>query len=280
MNTRPARLGPRCSVCRSARWLVVGACAAVAIAGVPAQAATFVIDILFTDEPDATTLTVETGSRVAYTVVGQVFSDDDTVLDNDGLGGLVFIILTDLGVEQPPADAIDPAVALVLAFATSTGLPDDDDLIEIGGALFDLTNPTTGLALDGPQTLATGELVMPDVEGSFRVMISMDGQANVLVAQDDLSLPFLLDEATFEPGDGVTIITEAPAPVEPPPPPPPTTTDDTTPVDEGAFVVSSAIVAAVTILLGVLGALTLGPIGFVFGLLAGALGSLATLFGG
>lgn len=268
------------------RWVMFSACAAVALGGLgagDARAATLVIDILFEDDPTAGERTVEPGSRVAYAVVGEVFSDDEAGPDNDGLSGLVFDIITDLGVEQPPADEIDAAVLAALSFASSTGAIDDDDLLALGGAAFDLFNPTTGVLTGGPGVIARGELVMPDVEGTFRVTIGPEGQATVLVAQDSEDQPFLTEAATFEPGEGLTITTAIGAGDGG------TTDDGSTPdggsgtdtssTGDGTMLISAGIVGAVTVILGALGALLLGPVGFVFGLLLGAISSLVAVAG-
>jgi len=236
------------------------------------------IDILATDDPDATELVVVPGARVPYAVVGEVFSDDETTADNDGLASLMFDILTDFGVEQSPADELDADVLAVFTFITDTGNPTDDDIIDLGGNLLDLTNPTTGLAAGGPQVIARGELVTPETEGTFQVVIAEDGEATVLVAQDST---FTTEFATFEAGEGLTIITQADTSGG--------STDGNGGSSSGGTSGSSDNLAgmlpvalvggAATIALAAMGAISFGPIGFALGLFLGAVGTLTALYG-
>jgi hypothetical protein len=240
-----------------------------------ALGATFTIDIFATEDPEAEQITVAPNDMIAYTVVGEMFSDDDATPDNEGLAGLIFDIVTDLGVTQPAATEIDPDVAAALSFQTSTGTSDGDDLLQLGGLQLILDDAVTDLAVGGPQVIAQGVLVAPDVEGTFIVAIPDDGTVLALVRQDDGG--FLTGVATLEPGIGLTVVTDASLATGD------GTSDGTTGDDTDATedqpvpVGDLVLIIATAVGLGLFGGLAAGPVAGAVGILVGMMGVMAAL---
>ena len=264
------------------RCLAIASCLVLGILPSTVSGATFVIGIVSADDPEADQITVAPGDRIAYTVIGEVFSDDDTTPDNEGLAGLVFDILTDFGVEQPPADEIDAAVTAVLNADSSTGTSNNDDILILGAAYSNPESTTTGLAVGDTQVIARGELITPQTEGTFSVTIGPNLVATVLVRRDDGSLT--VSDATVETEIGLTIITDASVDAAGDTT---STTDDTSDTADGTgsddvFPLSTddmTLVGVAAAALSLVGVIAFGPLGLLVGLISGLLGTLAWLMG-
>jgi len=250
-------------------WLALAAMLPLQL---PATAATVTYNIVPASDPEATSRTIKTGSRIEYRITADVTSDNPSAEDNSGLAAVIVDVETDLGVAQPAATSLDPVIADNFLFP-SLGTPRNDDLEGIGGAQAAFGSPITGVGQDETLIVARGFLQTPNAEGTFTVVIGDGSVANVLTA-DPTSVPNVV-AATVEIGNGFTIITDDAAPEDPgggngggTTPPIGDLSGLGAMAGFGAFMTSVAVGSM------------FGPWGIVMGLLVGSLIGLITLFAG
>ena len=186
----------------NARILAVSGLIA-ATAGV-AGAATVRFDIVPISNPRATQITVGRAAEIPYQILVEVFSDDPGQVDNNGLSFFSIGVTTDFGIQQPPLDSFSPVIAQSCTSIQSLGIPQGDDLVQIGGGQDTLTggSVTPGIGTNQQVTIGQGRLLAPTQLGSYRVGIASNSQANVL-------LPSSLGRATqanVQAGPGFTVL--------------------------------------------------------------------------
>jgi hypothetical protein len=147
-----------------------------------ATAATVRFDVVPAINVNATEVTVGRAEQVPYQVFVQVISDDIAMPDNNGLAFFSLGITTDFGIQQPPLDAFAPLIAQSFTSVQSLGIPQDDDLIRIGGGQNTLAGGAVipGIGSNQQVLVGQGRFLTPTQLGSYRVGIASDSQANVL----------------------------------------------------------------------------------------------------
>lgn len=163
------------------------------------------VNIPTTLVPTFTTATVAPGGFVPYEIAVFVPVDPNFPVIQ-GLAGFNVDIQTGLGVSQPPLTAFATAITFAFTSNLSLGTPSGSNILDISAQQELSGIITPGFALSRRQVLGQGQLVTPNREGNFPVLINGTGQ--LLTSQTDQITQTTLT-ATPETPIGFTIITQA-----------------------------------------------------------------------
>lgn len=170
---------------------MIGSLAVVAFLQPPARGQNVVFDVLPLASSTVSinsgpAIVVQPGVTVPFQIVAEVINDPSAPA-NAGLAAFSMNVITDLSVAQPEPLRLSPGVASAFTFGQSVGTSLSDDIVNITGQQFnDLGVITTGVALNQPEVIATGELATPGFEGTFNVNVT--GVANIFGLGPDASV--------------------------------------------------------------------------------------------
>jgi len=128
---------------------------------------------------------VQPGGEIPYEIYVTVTSDTPEVDDNGGLAFFSMTVETDLGVEQPPADELEPTIAQWFSVVLSLGTPLEDDIVQIGGGQQTFGGDIQfNVAANDRILLANGRVIASSENlDTFSVEIGEQTTANVFVEE-------------------------------------------------------------------------------------------------